>query len=110
MVAAPGGLYFIQPDRIAAALEPRYGELTATVIEAAFLFGWVLGVLVVALLGLGFFSRRQRKRRAADPVLNCSRCRADLTPVHHVIASRRCPSCRSRVLSDPEPAPAAMEN
>jgi hypothetical protein len=108
MVAAPGGLYFIQPDRTAAALEPRHGELTAAVIAAALMAGWGVCVLVVAILGMCFFSRRQRKRRAAYPVLDCPRCRADLTPVHHVIASRRCPSCRSRVLADPEPVGAAV--
>jgi hypothetical protein len=106
--AVPVGLYFVPPDRVVAVLEPRYGELTATVIAATLMVGWAVGVLVVAILGLSFFSRRQRKRRAADPVLNCPRCRADLAPVPHVVASGRCPSCHARVLADPEPAAAAV--
>ena len=108
IVAVPAGPYFVQLDRIVAALEPRYGELTATVIAATLMVGWAVGVLVVAVLGLGFFSCRWRKRRAADPALNCRRCRADLAPASHVVASGRCPSCHVRVLADSEPAPAAV--
>jgi DNA-directed RNA polymerase subunit RPC12/RpoP len=104
VVAIPGGLStFANPDRMIAALEPRYGELTAAVIGSALLFGWVVGLLVVAGGGIWFFSRRQRKRREADPILSCPRCRSELGLALQAVATRRCPKCRARVLADPAP-------
>src|SRR5207244_2677098 len=108
LAAVPLGLYtFANPDRIATALEPRYGAVGAAVIGSALMFGWVVGLIAVGASGVWFFSRRQRKRREADPLLSCRHCGSELGMTFQAVASRRCPKCRARVLADPEPAPAA---
>lgn len=110
LLAVPGGLAtFVNPDRIVAALEPRHGALVAAIIGAAVMFVWTAGLFAVALGGMWYFSRRQHKRRAADPVLTCPSCRSELGMPFQVVATRRCPGCRRRVLADPEPVGVAGE-
>lgn len=108
-LAVPGGLStFVQPERVERMLEPRYGPLASTVVAVVFMFGWVVGLLAIAIAGVGFFSRRQRRLREANPVLGCPHCRQALLPETRVVASQRCPSCCRRVLTDPDAAPVGV--
>jgi uncharacterized RDD family membrane protein YckC len=110
LVAAPAGLHWlVRPDQTIAALEPRYDALTAAVIVFALMFGWVVGLIVVAVGGIWFFSSRRRNRREADPVLNCPHCRTELGLAFLAVATRRCPECRRRALADPAPVGVADE-
>lgn len=108
MLAVPS--VFAQPDRYWPAFEARYGILNGTLILTGLICGWVVLAGAICIVSLRWVVRRQARRRAAEPVLNCPHCKTALVHGPVVIASRRCPSCRERVLTDPNPVPVASEN
>jgi hypothetical protein len=110
LVAIPVGIStLVRHDWLATALEPRYGEPAAAVIASSLLLGWVVALVAVAGGVMWFATRRQRKRREADPVLRCRRCDSELGVIFQAVATQRCPKCRARVLADPEPVGVADE-
>lgn len=95
------------PTRFSGAWEQRYGIMTGAVIEAGValvvISVWVLGSFGVGWIGLRWVARRSQRKRTTEPALNCPHCRSALFPVSAIVASRRCPECRSHVLAEPEP-------
>ncbi len=84
-------------------IEDRHGAVWAAVAVSGAITAVVLGAAGVVILSTRWVLRLLEKRQAADPLLNCPHCQAALSPSRLVIANRRCPKCRVRVLADPEP-------
>jgi hypothetical protein len=88
------------PQRLWFDFENRYGLMATVAVQvglAVVLTGTIAGLFAA---GLYFIGRRKRKLREADPLLTCPHCRAALTSSGLIIATKRCPNCRCRVLAD----------
>jgi uncharacterized protein (DUF983 family) len=91
-------------DQLLQSLEDRDGPVRAALVLSGVLAAAGVVASVILIGGLRLVVWRDRKRREADPVLNCPHCRAGLGPSAQIVASRRCPACYRRVLAEPEPA------
>jgi hypothetical protein len=109
LVVMLSGVFIIIPDRPGAALEDPREVMNRTLFAATLLCGWGLVIGTIGVFCLRWTARRQMRKRAAELVLNCPHCHIVLVGESQVIASQRCPSCRKRVLADPEPALTATE-
>jgi hypothetical protein len=92
------------PNQLWTTFEQRYGVVIGTTLAFALLGGYGLAQIVIGVTWIRWVERRHKRKRAAEPLLNCPHCREGLSPARLVIASRRCPKCRARVLAEPEPA------
>jgi hypothetical protein len=109
MFAVPLGFSVIGPDRLWNSFEERYGIMAGALLVLGILCGWGVVVAGLALAALRWAARRRERMRQAEPALNCPHCKAALCAMPQIVASRRCPSCRRRVLAEPESQTVASE-
>ncbi len=105
MTTAVLSLVATKPEQLLETLVARYGLPTGALIVGAVYGGCVLVLAAVSILSLRWLKWRHMREWAAIPVLNCPHCREKLLPAHPVTATQRCPSCRNRVLANPNAEP-----
>jgi hypothetical protein len=91
-------------DPLWQPLESQHGPVYTGLVVSGLIAAIVLTASAIVIGALRLFLRWHRRRWEADPLLNCPHCRAMLSPSPLVVAARRCPSCRQRVLAEPEPS------
>ncbi len=105
-MAMLAGLFVVaNPVVLHTVFEQRYGPAVAAVLAFLLTAGYVYGQIALAILAARWLSRRHKRKRAAEMVLNCPHCREALLSGPFTVASQRCPACHKHVLADPETAP-----
>ncbi|MCI0705098.1 MAG: hypothetical protein L0241_28895, partial [Planctomycetia bacterium] len=89
--------------------EQRHGGVIAAILMTALIAGYCYSGIALVIVTARLLAYRHKKRREAEPVLNCPHCHEELSPGRHVVASQRCPACRKRVLANPNTEPVASE-
>src|SRR5262249_2837083 len=104
MLVLMAGFLLVNPSQLWTTLEQRCGKVVAAILAFAVVTGCLFVQFGIAIAGARWVARRHRRKQEAEPLLNCPHCREVLSPARLVVASKRCPACRRRVLDDPEPA------